>query len=201
MTFDEYLKLAPRTCKELPAIKHIEHMAMGVVGEFGEIIDAIKKSEIYGKELDKVNLTEEVGDALWYVACLIDVFGLPEKAATFEELEAQEQPDKLAVARKSIVASLMFVCSTVSGIADELTQIAEQSRQNSENLNVDTLKDGGAALLILIYGTARILDVDIYEAMDRNIAKLAKRYGDKYSDYSALNRDLDGERKLLEGQA
>ena len=35
-------------------------------------------------------------------------------------------------------------------------------------------------------------------AMEINIAKLAKRYPDKYSDYNALNRDLESERKILE---
>lgn len=199
MTFDEYLKLAPRTCKELPAIKHIEHMAMGVVGEFGEIIDAIKKSEIYGKDLDKVNLAEEVGDALWYVACLIDVFGLPEEYETFESLAAQTSLQKLENSRKAIVRHLLSVNHTVAEIVGVLAAVTDLDPD--EDLNVAEVKEAAAALVILVYGTARLIDVDIYEAMDRNIAKLAKRYGDKYSDYSALNRDLDGERKLLEGQA
>lgn len=199
MTFEEYLKLAPRTCKELPAIKHIEHMAMGVVGEFGEIIDAIKKSEIYGKELDKVNLTEEVGDALWYAACLIDVFGLPEEYETFESLAAQTSLQKLENSRKAVVRHLLNMNHTVAGIAGALAAVTDLDPD--EDLNVAEVKDAAAGLLILLYGTALLLDVDIYEAMDRNIAKLAKRYGDKYSDYNALNRDLDSERKLLEGQA
>ena len=36
-------------------------------------------------------------------------------------------------------------------------------------------------------------------ALDRNIAKLAKRYGDKFSEFLALNRDLEAEQKVLEG--
>ncbi len=34
----------------------------------------------------------------------------------------------------------------------------------------------------------------------KNIAKLAKRYGDKFSDVKSMNRDLEGERKILEGK-
>lgn len=34
--------------------------------------------------------------------------------------------------------------------------------------------------------------------MDRNIAKLKKRYGDKFTNFAALNRDLKSERKTLE---
>lgn len=33
---------------------------------------------------------------------------------------------------------------------------------------------------------------------ERNIAKLKARYGDKFTEHAALNRDLDKERKVLE---
>jgi NTP pyrophosphatase (non-canonical NTP hydrolase) len=38
------------------------------------------------------------------------------------------------------------------------------------------------------------------EAMERNIAKLKARYGEKFSPDRALNRDLATERKILEGE-
>ena len=53
----------------------ILHAAIGCVTESGEMIDAIKKSMYYGKELDVVNLKEEAGDILWYLAILFDALG------------------------------------------------------------------------------------------------------------------------------
>lgn len=50
----------------------IEHGVMGIVTEAGELMDAIKKSKIYNKELDRVNLAEEAGDIMWYLAILCD---------------------------------------------------------------------------------------------------------------------------------
>jgi NTP pyrophosphatase (non-canonical NTP hydrolase) len=44
------------------------HYGMGMVTEAGEFIDALKKRIMYGKAIDKVNLREELGDVLWYVA-------------------------------------------------------------------------------------------------------------------------------------
>jgi NTP pyrophosphatase (non-canonical NTP hydrolase) len=38
------------------------------------------------------------------------------------------------------------------------------------------------------------------ECMDTNIAKLLKRFPEKFSEDRALNRDVDAERKLLERQ-
>lgn len=46
------------------------HAAVGVSGEAGELLDAVKKHWIYGKPLDVANLIEEVGDALFYLQAL-----------------------------------------------------------------------------------------------------------------------------------
>jgi NTP pyrophosphatase (non-canonical NTP hydrolase) len=46
---------------------HAIHMIMGVCGEAGELLDAIKKSVIYRKELDMENVIEELGDIEFYL--------------------------------------------------------------------------------------------------------------------------------------
>lgn len=94
------------------------HSAMGLCTEAGEFMDALKKSIYYGKEIDLVNLFEEIGDLLWYVGIGLDEIGLP-----------------------------------------------------------------------------------MEECFERNIAKLKKRYGNKFGEKLAAseNRDLDAERVILEG--
>lgn len=44
------------------------HASMGLVTEAGEFQDMLKKHLYYGRELDTVNLREEIGDLLWYCA-------------------------------------------------------------------------------------------------------------------------------------
>ena len=44
------------------------HCAFGMQTESAEFTDALKKSLFYGKDLDVVNLKEEMGDMLWYIA-------------------------------------------------------------------------------------------------------------------------------------
>lgn len=51
------------------------HAAVGIAGEAGEILDCVKKTWIYGKELDVVNLVEEAGDVMFYLAALLDQQG------------------------------------------------------------------------------------------------------------------------------
>ena len=51
-------------------IDSILHAAVGIAGEAGEVLDAVKKTWVYGKELDRENLIEELGDILFYVQAL-----------------------------------------------------------------------------------------------------------------------------------
>ena len=44
------------------------------------------------------------------------------------------------------------------------------------------------------------LGVSFEEVMDKNIAKLKKRFGNKFTSDAAINRDVVAERKILEGQ-
>ena len=50
----------------------IEHAVYGLVTEAGELMDEVKRTKLYGKELDKTNLLEEAGDIMWYLAVLCD---------------------------------------------------------------------------------------------------------------------------------
>lgn len=60
----------------------LEHAAMGLVTEAGELLDVFKKFKFYGKPVDLVNYKEELGDILWYVALACNELGV-----TFDELQ------------------------------------------------------------------------------------------------------------------
>ena len=50
-----------------PEKAHLLHMAVGIAGEAGELLDAIKKFVIYNKQIDLVNVIEELGDLEFYM--------------------------------------------------------------------------------------------------------------------------------------
>lgn len=52
------------------------HMAIGVSGEAGELLDAVKKSAIYGKSLDHKNMVEELGDLEFYMSRIRQIIGV-----------------------------------------------------------------------------------------------------------------------------
>lgn len=62
------------------SVNRLLHAALGLTTEVGEAVDPIKKSLFYGKPFDRTNVLEEVGDAMWYMAVLLDELG-----SSFEE--------------------------------------------------------------------------------------------------------------------
>lgn len=59
----------------------ILHALIGINTENGELQDQFKKHIFYGRELDIVNIVEEIGDLFWYIAILCDEIETP-----FEEI-------------------------------------------------------------------------------------------------------------------
>lgn len=69
------------------SVMDILHGAVGLAGEGGETLDAIKKCWIYNKPLSEevvANLREECGDALFYIQHICNILG-----CTLEDLIAQ----------------------------------------------------------------------------------------------------------------
>lgn len=51
-------------------------MLFGMMTELGELVDSYKKHYAYGKELDMVNVMEEMGDIMWYWAGMCTITGM-----------------------------------------------------------------------------------------------------------------------------
>lgn len=88
---------------------HLLHMAVGIAGEAGELLDAIKKHCIYKKPLDEKNVVEELGDLEFYMQGLRSALMIPREfvitqnmqklskrysGGTYSDKDAQERKDK-----------------------------------------------------------------------------------------------------------
>lgn len=83
------------------------HMAVGVAGEAGELLDAIKKAAIYGKPLDRDNVIEELGDLEFYMRGIRQILNLSRDQCLSANIckltqryPAGEYTDKDAIERK-----------------------------------------------------------------------------------------------------
>ena len=193
MNFKEYVPLAMRTCKPLPFADHINHMGLGIVGEMGEIVDQLKKAYIYGKAIDQVNIVEEVGDVAYYVAGVAQFYPNLHSFIESDELKNSIHHEKLAEAKSKITRTILLNTMSAANLVVDMGVLADEAGEPS-----DEGEEVAKTLCVFLFATAVLLDVDLAEACEVNIAKLAKRYGDKYSDYAAINRDIDAERAVLE---
>lgn len=71
MTLDEYQQAAARTLN--PRLNDQEKLldaAAGIAEEAGEVLAHVRKHLYQGRELDREQLSEELGDVLWCVAAV-----------------------------------------------------------------------------------------------------------------------------------
>lgn len=88
---------------------HSLHMAVGIAGEAGELLDAVKKAAIYRKPIDRDNVVEELGDLEFYMEGLRQGMGITRQevldhniaklskrysSGTYSDKHAQERADK-----------------------------------------------------------------------------------------------------------
>lgn len=98
-----------------PESAHAWHMATGVSGEAGELLDAVKKHAIYARPIDRENVVEELGDLKFYITGLMVGFGI-----TDAEVEAHNRA-KLGTR----YASLSYSNEEATVRADKATALPE----------------------------------------------------------------------------
>lgn len=182
-SFKQYVPLAVRTLNDLGSeTKNSFHMKSGMATELGEILDPIKKHVAYGKELDVINIKEEVGDLLWYFACNLHL--------TTENEEVLEK-----------------ICEPIDKIFlnsfKKENKIEKFKDNQKESLTILTNISNGISIEVVPYymsAICKMFDIDIFEAMTLNIEKLKKRFPNKFEKEKAVKRDTETERKVLENK-
>lgn len=165
------------------------HSGTGMSSELSELIDALSKNDI-----DWINVMEETADVAWYVSVAVDAAGFdPEEISKFEK-----NIDTRVLWEKT-TASSQEVLRTVTWCVGNLNDLLKKHLMYGRDLNVDKMKEILQQTCLSLSAMCWIAGFTIKEARERNIAKLKVRFNDKFTEAAALNRDLETERKILEG--
>jgi NTP pyrophosphatase (non-canonical NTP hydrolase) len=189
-TFGEYQKLASRTCAKLETPRlDSTHMMLGVVTEIGEVLDIYKKNIAYGKEMDKVNLGEELADIAWYIAndCTFNGIDLDHEACIEGRLEIREALQKGEFYGEQVNEQEKTLSLIVNILLGYLGQ------DNTGGLFSDPL-----AVMTILEHVAEKESLDFFQCLTNNIAKLKVRYPEKFTNEDALVRNVEAERIELE---
>lgn len=173
MTFTEYQKLAFKTCKvyDDPNM-NLLHMAIGLHSEYEELGDALARN-------DAVNISEELADHMWYIACYCQFEYLP--FSYIASLNTDLVPDHLAV----LTARFLDIVKKKAIYGNRSPALSHDETIALSNI------------IGKLFTIAYAFDISIEKSLENNIQKLKVRYPEKYSDISATNRDLDSEYEQL----
>ena len=97
MKLNNYVKWTGNTCAKLDSnLMDNIHMLLGMVTEVAELSDQVKKNIAYKKDVDWINVREEIGDIMYYVAsfCNINNFDLEEILDTNVQKLESRYPNK-----------------------------------------------------------------------------------------------------------
>jgi len=98
---DEYQQAALRTAGDANATGWRFEKRLGLREEVGEVLGAIKKAEYHGHMTSSESIKKELGDVLWYVACIAHWYGytLSDVASTNIEKLQRRYPDGFSAYR------------------------------------------------------------------------------------------------------
>lgn len=193
MEFKQYLIESSRTLKSLGKELDLLHCATGLVTESAELVDAIKKHVFYGKPLDVVNIKEELGDLLWYIAIPVRIFDL--------YLDLTQKNSNIYIRKKSNLVKqkeglISYFLQFNEYIAKLQGVIINFSNNPTRTLHFSYFEDVIQEINLI----CEIYNLDLSEIMDININKLKARFPLNFTNEHALNRDLEKERAILEGE-
>lgn len=185
MNFKEYQNLAMRTARRGDRDFDLLHAALGVITEGGELVDAYKRHLVYGKELDTLNLVEEVGDVLWYAAL----------ACAAAELDMDEFYGKAlsnVSRRNDPEGSPLLIASSIATFGSVMLECVLSP--NDYDGRAEAIYTGALlATVVDLIGLCRHFKVTLNQVASANISKLMRRYPNGYSDQDALVRNVRAE--------
>jgi len=182
MNWKEYLELSEKTlstqfnCEEKE--QRVLHATIGILTEVEELLD-----NHIGDSQDITNMLEEAGDITWYLAILGREYQLDYPQIIVKEKNGD--PMKLV---------LKIIKNTC-----KLLDMMKKKIYYNKPVDEYTFKTITNLVMLDLSDYMNTYDIDIQKSFDVNIAKLKARYGEKFSSEKAINRDLETERNILEG--
>ncbi len=165
---------------KLGLTNRIYHGIIGICTEVGEIVEAYEK-----KEVDYVNIAEEIGDVFWYTAVILDELNIT-------NLENTE------VFSTNMCTTPIFLVSQSTKMLDKTKKTMFYGKEYSKDLLVNQIILFYQSLIKCVNGLKINLDITKEKVWDINLNKLKIRYPEKFNLNNAEVRDLETERVVLE---
>lgn len=161
----------------------------GVIGLGSELAEL--REMVQAEEIDVVNLKEEMGDMFWYMGIMIDELGLTPELVMVDSLTIDEED----IVDKRLELNLAIDEITIA--VGKTLDLLKKSIMYGKELSTEDVMDQLIVIDIFICTGLALYGISPGEARERNIEKLRARYGQKFTEAAALERNLAKERKIL----
>ena len=178
MKIEVYAEACKRTKNDLGPMLNAVHMALGLASELGELQECVVKDD-----LNLINLGEEIADHCWYIC----------NYATDRNYILTSEVFKTPLIHTAY-DHIMIDGGNIADYAKRWLAYGQSIDDNKKCKEEWTVISQYLSALNVI---ATINGLNIETLMMKNIAKLYKRYPDKFSEDKALTRDLEAELKVL----
>lgn len=175
---------------------NIAHGILGISGEISEINEAYELVNFKESDIDTVNLKEELGDICWYIANLATAINY---VPVWKKETESKYKDPFLVLPEDVDKFQFFINnSKISGISGKLVDLLKRVIFYGVSFDEQLIKTSLNKLIIILHKMADNLCVTLEECQTMNIDKLTERYGEKFTEEAAVNRNLNSEREVLE---
>ncbi len=195
MNLKEYQKLAVRTEARPDEVLVNPKLLVDVLYIFnaaGRMLDQIKKHAFYGKPYNIANFTSDYAQI---------------ESAMHDLQSARINGTSEEMGEEKIKAINTRLFHAIIGIATESTELCEAlySTLTGGEIDLVNLREENGDInwyQAIFYNAMEELGFEgSWEGdLETNIAKLKARYPDKFTSENAINRDVETERKILEGK-
>lgn len=193
MDLKQFTKDAIRTESTIESVETNEQVLKSIIEIFiasGNLLDMVKKNAFYGKEVEDFN----------YVKRIKEIENAVRDLQTSGEKDYITYYNRITDNKTEIdINSRLF--HGVVGVATESTEMVEALEETMKGENpVDWTNVGEENGDIAWYQAILMdeLNMDWEDVLVAVIAKLKKRYPNKFTSEDAINRNLDDERAILE---
>jgi NTP pyrophosphatase (non-canonical NTP hydrolase) len=191
MNWIDYLPLAEKTlsnqfnCQD-EFHQKLLHAVIGSLTEVEEILENYEDMELTTDVNKQGSVAEESADIFWYLSIL------------FRELDIRNysyDPSNDFKVNNPFNTLLSF-----TKVSLKFLDLLKKKIYYNKDISNEIMVDLSIKMHSLLKHYCYQYNTDVNDILEKNIAKLQKRYGDKFSSEKAINRDLESERKILENK-
>ena len=158
--------------------KNIHQAILGLIGEWGEVSDILKKHIFQGHKMDIDHLIEELGDCCWYGMLFIDELKLDTHVVFYKNWRVNY----------SSYHNMSDIIGVIYNGSKSIGELCGFSDYNSNNVSTLASLYCIRSIFWCIETVGNLYGCTLFDIFSNNVKKISTRYPDGFSVNNSINR-------------